>query len=1102
VLFADLVGFTGRAEQDDPEAVRDFQRRYFTAVAAEVERFGGRVEKYIGDAAMAMFGAPVAHDDDAERALRTALSIRDAIGAFDGGLEVRIGVNTGEVVGGLGAGPQAAEYTVSGDAVNVAARLQQAAAPNEILVGGTTRALSADAFAFAPLTELAVKGRAAPVEAWRLERALPERPRTHGGEARLVGRAREVAAVESALGEVRAGRGLMSALVGEAGIGKSRLALEMRHWAETNGFATVWTASRSYASAFPYHLVGQLAEQLLGRPAPDEIPDALRTRATTADEETLDRWSAALGDVLGHVPADDARLQDLSPAGRQRMLVHALGALLRSASDRQPMLVVLDDLHWADPASLSVVEELLDILPDSRVCLLATYRSGWSHGWEGRGAYEQLNLRALPPEDARRMAAELTAGSGLSEELTDRVLERSAGNPLFLEQLLHGERRVADGGKPSHRLPETIHEMVLARLDALGPEARRTLQLASVVGMEFPERIVIDIAEEGQTRDDDGDGDMTESALRALQRAELVAPRPDATGDRTFAFRHPLIHEVAYRSLLTSTRRQLHGRIGAWLEEHGGEEPLDELARHYRDSDDADKARHYLPLAAERAESLHANREAFGWYTDAAEAFADQPQRRAEMLEAAARQTYLLGRIDEATTQQEEVIRLYEHAGAERQALNARRWLGRFRWLLGDPEQATREIDRAIEGLERLGASPELAMAYSFRSQNVMLEPDFEAGASWARKAIEVAEATGGTEALVHAYNNLGLCLMGEGKSAGVDYLRRSLELALENHLPDDVGRAYANMSGQGTRIFPFPYAESEALLAESIAFSARTIPDGIYDHWLLSGWAEFLIVSGRWSEADRVLGSMSMSSGEAYLASEVASLRSQLAAYRGQFDEVAADVASAADVARRIGDLQAVLPTLAALADVQAGLGDDESAVATIRRAVTKRGSQHEAVISSWFLFEATDTVTSMHARRAESAPVKAGVAALMELAAAVAPDSGAPGDLVQVEVRQALFGAALDQLGTLARAVGVAGPTGVPRDVFPDRRGALATLEREHRLLDVARIRLWLAEEGADGSGFAEAERTFEELGARPYLVRCRALTADSPHGSTITG
>ena len=974
VLFADLVGFTARAEASDPEAVRELQRAYFAAVTREVVRFGGTLEKYIGDAAMAIFGAPQAHDDDAERALRSALEIRRALGELDGGLEIRIGVNTGEVVGGT-AGPQEGDYTVSGDAVNVAARLQQTAAPGEILVGGMTRRLSTDAFAFAPLNEMALKGRTEPIEAWRLERELPERPRMHGGEARLVGRQRELASLDSALNEAREGRGLMVALVGEPGIGKSRLAIEMRQRAEVAGFASLWTSSRSYASAFPYDLVSQLAAQLLDRAPGDSTADALRKAQVTADDPAIGRWAAVLDEVLGE-SENDPELADLSPSGRQRILVHAIGGLLKAASQRAPMLVVLDDLHWADSASLAVVEELLNILPGLPVALLATYRSNWSHGWEGRSAYEQLNLRALRPEDAREMAKELAAGRSVSDELTERVLERSAGNPLFLEELLHGERDGTDG--QPHRLPATIHEMLLARLDGLPSDARRVLQLASVVGMEFPESTVVALS--------DSDPETTDGALRDLQRSELVTA---GSREHTLVFRHPLIHEVAYGSLLLSTRRALHGRIGAWIEERSGDEQVAELARHYRDSDEPEKARRYLRLAGERASMLNANREAYDWFTDAAEAVADDPELRGEMIEAASMQRYLLGDIGEATDQQEEAIALLESVGAERAALKARSWLGRLRWLLGDKPESQRQIDLAIDGLERLGASPELAMAYSFRSQSVMLEPDFEAGEKWARKAIEIAEETNGTAALVHAYNNLGSCLVWKGDIEGVDYLRLSLALALENQLPDDVGRAYANLSGQGNRYFPFAYAESEALLVEAVEYSARTIPDGIFDRWLRAGWGEFLLVSGRWAEAEQVIFGIDPDAAEAYLGSDVRSQAAHLLAWRGRAEEAVRLATLAADTSERMGDIQAVLPPRAALAAALAGLGDDAAAVASIERGIELRGTRNEPTMSAWYLFEVIDTLSAIASRDPSSAALRDGLESVAGYARTLGPDA-----------------------------------------------------------------------------------------------------------------
>jgi adenylate cyclase len=1079
VLFADLVGFSGRAERTDPEEVRELQRTYFGAVATEIERYGGTVDKYIGDAVMAIFGAPTAHDDDAERALRAAIAIREAVAGLDDGLEVRIGVNTGEVVGGTG-GPQA-EYSVSGDAVNVAARLQQSAQPNQILAGEMTRRLAYEAFDFAPLDPMAVKGRTESVEAWRVERALPERPRARGGEAQLVGRDRESAAMESALDEAREGRGLMIALVGEPGIGKSRLAVEIVRRAETDGFVTAWTSSRSYASAFPYHLVSQLLHQLLRgtHGAAHGTDAALRAAGADADadDETMATWARVIDDVLGVSATEASELRDLSPAGRQRILVQAIGALLRGRSASAPMLVVLDDLHWADPASLAVVEELLTIVPELRVALLATYRSNWSHGWEGRSAYEQINLRPLRPEDARRLAAELATGASLPDELTERVLERSAGNPLFLEELIHGERGT-DGDEP-RRLPASIHEMLLARLDALPAESRRTLQLASVVGMEFDEPIVADLA--------DADPEATDDALRSLQRAELIQVRGAAATDRSFVFRHPLIHEVAYGSLLTSARRAIHGRVGLWLEEHGGEERVAELARHFEHSDDRDKARHYLRLAGERAHALNASREAFESFRAAADAFADDPLERGRLLEAAAQEVYLLGETDAATRIQQEAIGIHEAAENARAAAYARIWLGRYIWLLGDPAEAGRQNELAVDGLTPYGPSPELAMAYSFRAQSLMLVPAFDESERWARTAIEIAEATDATGVLVHATNNLGTSLLGKDDATGLELLRRARSLALEHHLPDEVGRANSNLASQGGRIFPMPYEEMDRHLSESLEYARRTIPGGIFDRWNRSARSEFLLMTGRWEESEQVLASMDPRIAEAYLRVEIQCLRGMLLAYRGRYDDAATMTADVVETALRVADLQAVLPALVTQAVIKVGLEDDAGAIDAIRLAIERRGETREASLSTWAAFEAADAFTAIVLRTPDSPAVRDGLELMAAFCTRIAPDALARGDIVQVEVRHALFGAAVEQFGSLARRLGVS--VSLP-DVPSGRAGALAVLDGEHRVFDAARIRLWLAEEAGSSAELAAAVATFEELGAHPSLARAHRL------------
>ena len=1075
VLFADMVGFSTRAEATDPEDVRELQRAYFGAVAGEIERYGGTVEKYIGDAAMALFGAPQAHDDDAERALRAAIAIREAVGSLDGGIEVRIGVNTGEVVGGL-SGPRQGEYSVSGDAVNIAARLQQNAGPNEILAGPMTRRLAAGAFEFESRDPMAVKGRTEPVEAWRLEGAVAERPRVRGGEAQLVGRERELSSLESALEEARDGRGLMVALVGEPGIGKSRLAHEIARHAEANGFVTAWTSSRSYASAFPYHLVGQLVAQLLPAHA-DGTDAALRAAGIDAEGDTLETWARVLDDVSGATSGDGTELVDLSPAGRQRMLVHALGALLRAASRTSPTLIVLDDLHWADPASLAVVEELLTIIPELRVALLATYRSNWSHGWEGRSAYEQINLRPLRPEDARRMAAELVTGRALPEDLTEQVLERSAGNPLFLEELLHGEGG-SGAGEPK-RLPASIHEMLLARLDGLPAESRRVLQLASVVGMEFDERVVVDLAE--------ADADATDDALRGLQRAELIQVRGNGGGDRSFVFRHPLIHEVAYGSLVTTARRVMHGRVGAWLEVHGGDELVAELARHFDHSDDRERARRYLRLAADRAHALNANREAYEWYVAAAESSADDPEERGRLLEAAAQDIYLLGDTQGATRIQQEAIDIHEAAGNDRAAANARIWLGRYIWLLGDPVEAELQNALAIEGLERYGQSQELAMAYSFRAQSLMLIPEFDEAEYWARLAIGVAEATGATMALAHASNNLGTSVMGKDDAAGIDLLRRARDLALENHLPDEVGRANSNLSSQGGRIFPMSYAEMDRHLLWATDYSRRTIPDGIFDRWSRSARGEFLLMTGRWEEAEQVLFSMDADIAEAYLRVELLCLRALLYAYRGRYDEAAAMLVEAPETALKVADLQAVIPGLVTPAIVKIGLEEDAGAMALLREAIDRRGDIREGMLSTWLVFEAADAFTALSRRDPSSPALRDGIELVGSFAGHIAPVALTRGNLVATDVRHGLFGAAVEQLASLSSRLGVS--VALP-EAPGGRSGALPILDQEHRRFDAARIRLWMWEETGGSPELHAATAVFEELGAHPYSARARQV------------
>jgi adenylate cyclase len=1070
VLFADLVGFTSRSDASDPEEVRELQRAYFEAVAAEVQRYGGSVEKYIGDAVMALYGAPQAHDDDAERALHAALGIREAVARLGSGLEVRIGVNTGEVVGGAGPGPQAHEYTVTGDAVNVAARLQQAAEPGQIFVGPTTRRLSAEAFDFAPLPPLELKGKAEPVEAWRLARALPVRPRVRGGEAPLVGRRREQLLLESALESAQDGHGLIVGVSGEAGIGKSRLALELRHRAEAAGFGTTWAAALSYASSFPFHLVAALAEALLQRAAGRSMSDALADALPDADPAARDRWASVLADLAGEADPDQrARLAEATPEARQRLLVQALAALLGARAAERPQLVVLDDLHWADASSLAVLDEVLTAVPEAAIVVLALHRASWRNRWANRSSYQQVNLDRLRDDEARQLLGALSGGRDVEAGLAEELMHRSGGNPFFLEQLL----RAGEAG--TRALPETVHELLLARIDALPAPARAALGVAAVMGMEFDERALADIEP----------GIPVAEALGELQRDELIVALPGAADHPTYGMRHPLVHEVAYRSLLAARRRELHRRIGAWLEQHGGEEALAAIARHYLDADDRERAREVLPRAAARAERLNAPNEARAMYAEAADLFRDDPVRRADMLERVAFLAYLMLEVDAAIAAITEASALYREAGDELRALDSRRKLGRYYWMNGRGREAEEETIAAVEGLRRLPISAELAHALSARSQLRMLTPDFEAGVRWAEEAIAIADQVGAIAAKVHALNNRGVSRMGLGDPTGLADLQESLRLALEHNMPDDAARAYANMSSQGTAISFFEPDEQEAFFEEMIAYDMRVAPDGTFEGWHRSGRTEQWIARGRWDDAIRELRNLSQGIGRnRYLQSEVASYLALVVAYRGDYEEALEMVRPVVELAVGIEDLQAYAPALLALAHAERGAGHVEAAMAALERGVAVRGETQEANISTFFLFEGVDVVTFALREGAPASAVEGGIRALDALASAVDAVVERAGTAPEMRVRRALYGAARQQLAALHGSPAA--------DIGPRLREAGAQLEVAKRVFDVARIELWAAE--ASGEAAPSALATFERLRAAPgYAARAsRAVSA----------
>ena len=648
VMFADLSGSTSLGERLDPEDLRRVLTAFFSALAQEIQRFGGTIDKYIGDAVMAVFGAPVSHEDDAERAISAAIAMHAAIGRLNEDLEqrhgtrlaLRIGINTGEVVAGLLGGDVLGAYTVVGDTVNTAQRFESKAEPGTILVSQASRDLTRRTFDFEDLPPVVMRGKAEPQPAFRVLGVRSDSPTAV--EPPLVGRSSELSQLVIALEAAGEGRGSAIHLVGDAGIGKSRLVRELRRGAAP-GVQLLVGRCVSFENERPYALIARMLrnvvrialgqEEAVARAALERM---LRTIGRTVD--LLD--TALLLEVLGY-----GERSQIDPLTRQRILVRLLRRMLVAFTERAPLLIVAEDLHWADPASASVLAELARDVPARRCLLLSTGRPGALPQWQA----DVLTLEALPESGARALV-EAAFGAPVETSLSDAILARTGGNPFFIEEVARGlsesdvlienEGRIAARPDWTPRVPATVQEVLEARLDRLPTGPRRTLSVAAVCGRLFRGSVVHHVVQENG------------ESLALLERESFVLPQPTQL-EPTYVFRHALIQEVAYNRQLQSQRRTTHAAIGEAVETMYADrldEMVGELAFHYGRSDNDEKAVYWLIRAGDRARSLYANSEALTQYQAALERATDGPgpENAAAILERIGEVQTLIGRYDEA----------------------------------------------------------------------------------------------------------------------------------------------------------------------------------------------------------------------------------------------------------------------------------------------------------------------------------------------------------------------------------------------------------------------------------------------------------------------
>ena len=633
VLVTDLVGSTTIAERLGPERTKVLFDEIARVVETAVERYGGTVAQHTGDGVLAVFGAPVAHEDDAERAVRAAFASHESLAALGRelgdayGIELvgRAAINTGPVM--LPRGELAPDllYNALGDTVNVAARLQPHALPGGVVVGALTARQVDDRFELEALGELELKGRSETVSASRVLREKADSPESL---TELVGREGEVDALERVFGELVEGRGAILCVTGEPGIGKSRLAAEARR---RFGGSVQFLGGHgvAYAESIPYWPVRELLRGWLdlGVADPDarvrlELRTALRRLLGAEADEAYPFLATLLG--LARTEGDVDALGNLNSESARRQTHDILLELVSSLARKQPLCVVLDDLHWADDATLELVEELLAVAESDPLVLLLLYRSERDHGaWElgqrGRQRfphlYNELELHPLDDSERRALAVE-AAGAPLPDQLAGLLGERSGGNPYFLEQALRdllergalvlerGEYLLADDVIPT--VPVVLQDALQARLDRLSADAYEVVCAAAVIGQSFATPLLERLLPEMGLR----------PALSELQRLDLVVearrrPVPE------YRFRHVLLREVAYGSLVDGRRRALHLAAGQGLEELNADDPAGLaglLAHHFVEADEPEPAARYLVAAGDAARRLYANDEALVHY--------------------------------------------------------------------------------------------------------------------------------------------------------------------------------------------------------------------------------------------------------------------------------------------------------------------------------------------------------------------------------------------------------------------------------------------------------------------------------------------------------
>jgi class 3 adenylate cyclase/tetratricopeptide (TPR) repeat protein len=921
VLFADLVGFTARAEAMDPEDVRAVLAPYHARLRTELESYGGTVEKFIGDAVMALFGAPSAHEDDPERAVRAAMAIRDWI-IEEGELELRVAVTTGEALIHLSARPSEGEGMASGDVVNTAARLQAAAPVNGILVDESTYRATEPAVVYEEHAPVSAKGKAEPIVVWeaREARARVGVDTVQAPRAPMVGRERELDVLVGALARAREERSpQLVTVVGVPGIGKSRLVFELFNHVAADPELISWRQGRSlpYGDGVTFWALSEIVKAQAGILETD--PPAETAQKLTQSVQSLVDEDAEW--VERHLRSLVGLGEDQEPHGGHR--AEAFAAWRRyfeSLAETGPLVLVFEDLHWADEGLLDFVDHLVEWASGVPILVVGTARpellsnrGGWGGGKPNAAT---LSLSPLSDDQTARLLAALFERSVLPAETQSALLQRAGGNPLYAEEFV---RMVADRdldmGDEDLPLPESVQGIVAARLDALSQDEKALLQDGAVVGKVFWLGAAAGIG--------NLDRATAEERLHHLERKEFVRRerRTSVAAENEYAFRHVLVRDVAYSQIPRARRAEKHRLAAEWIEGLGRpDDHAEMLVHHYSSALElagaagldtvalSERARVVLREAGDRAFALSAYTTAQGFYERAVELWPRNDPDRPQLLLSYGRVLNWVEQsgVDVLTEARDGLLAAGDlGTGAEAEML-----IGETVWLQGLRDQTFEHVRAAAALVEDEPSSYSKAYVVANVSRFLALAGEHQEAIRLGREALAMAEELELDELRAHALNNIGISRLAIGDRGGLDDVEQSLAIAVAFSSVESV-RAYGNLAsmledlGELERAF--------AMVAEGRRLGER-FGLGEARLWLRAEAVRPLYFGGEWDAAARQYDELiaEFEEDSYWMEAPCRWVRGRVRLARGDTRGAQEDADRALDLARVAKDPQILWPSLA----------------------------------------------------------------------------------------------------------------------------------------------------------------------------------------------